>query len=83
VLAGADVRSARYSRNGDGRDQVDVTLAATIAQQDELRAFFIAHGYATRDLNVPWALNSTDKLRSYLFYPHGSSELVTLTGRAQ
>lgn len=80
AVPGVTASIAAYSRHGDGRDEVKVTLEANAAAQSELRALLVARGYATVDPNG-WSVNSTSKLRSYLFYPVGNTTSVAFEGR--
>jgi hypothetical protein len=69
ALSLAPLLTAKYSRQGNGRDEVEIAFTATAAQQDALRSFFVEHDFATRDPTLAWAINSKHPRRSYLFSP--------------
>lgn len=72
-----------YKRTAKGFDEVHVTLMASPEEQDAAREFLIEHALGQPDTSVTWAMNSKNKLRSYIFYPPNGSKLLQLQGRAK
>jgi hypothetical protein len=72
-----------YKRASKGFDEVHVTLMASPEEQDAARSFLIEHAFGHPDASIAWAMNSTSKQRSYLFYPPNGSKTVQLQGRSK
>ncbi len=83
AVPGVEAAIVTYARKRDGWDEVSVMLEAAPAAQDELRATLIKRGLAVRDPNLPWAVDSTDKKRSYRFYPPESGTTASFAGRTK
>lgn len=83
LIGQAGVRTAivAYRRNGQ-RDEVEISLDANADAQERLRAILLTKGLAVQG-SIQWALDSTDKRRSYIFYPPGTSRTVVFSGRSK
>lgn len=81
-VAGVGPASVTYRRKGVTPDEVEVVVTATPAAQDALRKLLVERGFAEPSPNLPWAMNSTDSKRSYIFYPSAASTRVSFLGRA-
>lgn len=81
-IAGVSPASVTYRRDGSARDEAEVRVSAAPDARELVRKFLVERGLAVRDPNIPWAMNSTDKKRSYLFYPDTTSTTVTFSGRS-
>lgn len=81
-LEGVRVFIVTYKR-GSPWDEIELVLLVKPDAQVRLREWFIARGLGVQTPGIPWALDSTDKKRSFIFYePRGDeAALVTLYGR--
>jgi len=81
-LEGVRASSIRYSRNGDARDEQQLSLVANEGGLARVRTFLVDHAFAAVS-DPEWSMKSTTPKRSYLMYPPQDENSITISGRAK
>ena len=80
-LPGVHVLIAELKRRRGAADETSIQFLLDDDAQLRVAEWIVGNGLATRHASIPWAFDSTDGKRSFIFYPPRGQNLVQLEGR--
>jgi hypothetical protein len=80
-LADVNVLTAELTRRRPGAVETSIHLVLSNDAQTRVAGWLVANGLASPHPTIPWAFDSADRRRSFIFYPPRGENLVEIAGR--